>query len=112
MLLEIDQISQAYGQDKVLADVSFQLSNGQIGCLLGPSGCGKSTVLRCIVGFERVLSGRIFSDDVLLSSRDTHVPTEKRRIGMVFQDFALLPHLTATRFQYGPAGPRSEAGIV
>ena len=94
MLLEIDQISQAYGRDKVLADVSFQLNDGRIGCLLGPSGCGKSTVLRCIAGFEPVLSGRILSDGVLQSSRDTHVPTEKRRIGMVFQDFALLPHGT------------------
>ncbi|HTU58156.1 MAG TPA: ABC transporter ATP-binding protein, partial [Polyangiales bacterium] len=65
-----------------------------IGCLLGPSGCGKTTALRCIAGFEPVDVGVISAHGRVLASADFHSPPESRQIGMVFQDYALFPHLT------------------
>jgi iron(III) transport system ATP-binding protein len=93
MRLEVDKIVQAYRTRKVLQGISFQIEAGEIGCLLGPSGCGKTTVLRCIAGFEPVLEGQIITDDTVISGPRFTVPPELRGIGMVFQDFALLPHL-------------------
>ncbi len=93
-LLDLHTISYAYRQHKVVESLSFQLVPGTIGCLLGPSGCGKTTVLRCIAGFEQVSAGEIRLDGEVVSSPTVHVPPEKRRIGMVFQDYALFPHLT------------------
>ena len=92
-LLELHDIQYAYGRHQVVQGLSFQLAAGSIGCLLGPSGCGKTTILRCIAGFERVSNGSIKVTDQLVSSKDLHVPAEQRRIGMVFQDYALFPHL-------------------
>ncbi len=94
-MLKLAGVSHRYTDLPVLADVSFTLEEGRIGCLLGPSGCGKTTVLRCVAGFERVEAGEIHAGEVLLSSPAFHLPPERRRIGMVFQDYALLPHLTA-----------------
>ncbi|MEY3201160.1 MAG: hypothetical protein RIR70_710 [Pseudomonadota bacterium] len=91
--LEIDNISVAYGAQTVLQGLSLQLSPGQIACLLGPSGCGKTTVLRAIAGFARVSAGRICLNGVTVSEREHHTPPEKRGVGMVFQDYALFPHL-------------------
>jgi iron(III) transport system ATP-binding protein len=68
---------------------------GRIGCLLGPSGSGKSTALRCIAGFERPDAGEVLAGGERLSGPGVWVPPERRRIGMVFQDFALFPHLDA-----------------
>jgi iron(III) transport system ATP-binding protein len=93
-LLELRNISHAYADDAVVKDLSFSLTEGKIGCLLGPSGCGKTTVLRCIAGFERVTQGEIFLNGTLVSSRGVHRPPERRRVGTVFQDYALFPHLT------------------
>ncbi len=89
----VEAIEHFYGAHPVLRGLSFALERGQIGCLLGASGCGKTTVLRCIAGFESLASGEIWLNGVLVSRRDFSVPTEKRRIGMVFQDYALFPHL-------------------
>src|SRR5262245_1728820 len=94
-LLEVRQLRVAYGENEVVRDLSFSLARGQIGCLLGPSGCGKTTVLRCIAGFETPKAGRILLSGAVVSSPETSVPPEKRRVGMVFQDYALFPHLTA-----------------
>ncbi|MDH5184685.1 MAG: ABC transporter ATP-binding protein [Gammaproteobacteria bacterium] len=94
MLLDVNNINIAYGDTTIISDVSFSLSDGEIGCLLGPSGCGKTTLLRAIAGFEKVCKGKINIQHGVVSSRQLHVPPEKRRIGMVFQDFALFPHLT------------------
>jgi len=74
--------------------LSFGLTRGTIGCLLGPSGCGKTTVLRCIAGFEAVQEGEIRLAGKLVSGRGVMVPPESRRVGMVFQDYALFPHLS------------------
>ncbi len=92
-LLELKNISHAYGSHAVVSDLSCSLEEGAIGCLLGPSGCGKTTVLRAIAGFERVGYGEIHLNDVVVSSPGLHLPPEQRRIGMVFQDYALFPHL-------------------
>jgi len=70
------------------------LDRGAIGCLLGPSGCGKTTVLRCVAGFEPPRQGEVLLNGAQVSTSRLLVPPEKRRIGMVFQDFALFPHLT------------------
>jgi iron(III) transport system ATP-binding protein len=94
VMLELDAVRQSYGENEVVRGLSLALARGDIGCLLGPSGCGKTTVLRCIAGFEPVASGEIRIAGKVVSTRDLTVPPEKRRIGMVFQDYALFPHLT------------------
>lgn len=92
--LEIDKLDVLYQQYQALNQVSFSLEPGQIGCMLGPSGCGKTTLLRAIAGFELAHAGRILIDQVEVSSGRYCLPPEKRSIGMVFQDFALFPHLS------------------
>ncbi len=94
--LDFSNVSHAYARTPVLQGVSFSVEPGMIACLLGASGCGKTTVLRCIAGFEPILSGTVALDGVIMSSKNLSVPPEKRRIGVVFQDYALFPHLTVT----------------
>src|SRR5262245_19930219 len=93
MLLEVANLHHAYGEQPVVAGLSFALARGAIGCLLGPSGCGKTTVLRCIAGFEAVQEGEIRLAGKVVSHPGAALPPEQRRIGMVFQDYALFPHL-------------------
>ncbi|HEX6829062.1 MAG TPA: ABC transporter ATP-binding protein [Burkholderiales bacterium] len=93
-VLELSGIDHAYGEHKVVKSLSLALQRGAIGCLLGPSGCGKTTVLRCIAGFERVAAGEIRLNGHTVAAPAIHLPPEKRRVGMVFQDYALFPHLT------------------
>lgn len=92
--LILKQLSQGYGSKQVINNLSFHLYEGQIGCLLGPSGCGKTTVLRCIAGFESITDGTIVIGGETVNDRAQLMPPEKRQIGMVFQDYALFPHLT------------------
>jgi len=94
ILLELKKVHVAYGRTTVVKDVSFTLPEGDISCLLGPSGCGKSTLLRSIIGFEPVSQGQIILQQKRVSGHDVHLPPEKRQVGMVFQDFALFPHMT------------------
>src|SRR5918992_1358475 len=110
MLLEVENLRHAYGQHQVVAGLSFSLARGVIGCLLGPSGCGKTTVLRCIAGFETVQEGEIRLAGQIVSGAGVTVPPEKRRVGMVFQDYTLFPHLTvAANISFGlHAAPREE----
>src|SRR5215213_6615572 len=75
-------------------DVSFRIAAGEIVVLLGPSGCGKTTTLRCIAGLEQPTSGEIQIGEQLVESAQGSVPPEKRDIGLVFQSYALWPHMT------------------
>jgi iron(III) transport system ATP-binding protein len=90
-------VRHAYGRQPTFSDLDLELEAGAICCLLGPSGCGKTTALRCIGGFEPIASGTIAVDGHPVSAAGVHVPPERRRIGMVFQDFALFPHLSVER---------------
>ena len=97
--LQLDGVRLAYdgtaGPHTVVDDFSLALDAGSIGCLLGPSGCGKSTLLRAIAGFEPVRAGSISLGGSVLSSPRVHVPPEQRHVGLIFQEYALFPHLTA-----------------
>ncbi|TKB75845.1 MAG: ABC transporter ATP-binding protein [Nitrospira sp.] len=93
-VLDLRHVTCAYEAGRpAISDVSFCLHRGEILCLLGPSGCGKTTTLRAIAGFEPVTSGDIFLSGRLVSSTTRCVPAEERRVGMVFQEYALFPHL-------------------
>ena len=92
-MLEIQQLDIAYAKHTVVKQLSLSLAQGQIGCLVGPSGCGKTTLLRAIAGFEAVAAGSIHLQQQLVSAKGVQLAPEKRQVGMVFQDFALFPHL-------------------
>ncbi len=93
-MLDLRGIHKSFGAHRALSDLSFSLARGSIGCLLGPSGCGKTTALRCIAGFERIERGEILINSTVVSAPGMLVPPEHRRIGMVFQEYALFPHLS------------------
>lgn len=93
-LLEVSQVAQSYGDHEVVRDVSFQVHRGQIICLLGPSGSGKTTILRAVAGFEPVTRGRVVLNGQVASEPGFMLAPELRHVGMVFQDYALFPHLT------------------
>lgn len=97
-MLELNHLTLAYdtprGPKEVVRDLSLTLEHGHIGCLLGASGCGKTTILRAIAGFEPVRAGAIALDGKTLSSADVQQPPERRGVGMMFQDYALFPHLS------------------
>ena len=93
-VLEVVGLAHRYGEKPVLDAVGFELGEGEIGCLLGPSGCGKTTVLRLIAGFEAPSAGEIRLAGQTVSRPGETLPPERRAIGMVFQDYALFPHLT------------------
>jgi len=96
-VLELKDVHQSYGDHAVVKGLSFVLNRGAIGCLLGPSGCGKTTVLRCVAGFESISEGEIRINGARMSGRGALVPPERRHIGMVFQDYALFPHLSVAQ---------------
>ena len=118
-LLALEHLHLAYdtarGLHTVIPDLNLQLERGQIGCLLGASGCGKSTVLRAIAGFEPVRGGRIVLEGRVLSSPQQQVAPELRRVGMMFQDYALFPHMTVAGnvgFGLRRASPQERAARV
>lgn len=94
VVLEVEGLVHRYGPDTILDGINMKLMEGQVGCLLGESGCGKTTLLRCIAGFESIDQGSITINQRIVSSSQRLVPPEKRRVGVVFQDYALFPHLT------------------
>src|SRR5690606_41676191 len=117
-LLRLDGIRVGYpvpgGDTKVVVDgLSLELGAGEIGCLLGASGCGKTTVLRAIAGFEPLLAGRMELQGELIATAHAGQPPEQRRVGMMFQDYALFPHLdVAANVAFGlDRIPRAERQI-
>jgi len=107
-LLELDGVRCWHGALRVLDGLSLHLPAGSVAALLGPSGCGKTTVLRTIAGFQPVEGGEIRIDGRLISAPGWTLPPERRHVGMVFQDFALFPHLRAWQnVAFGLRGPRA-----
>ena len=92
--LTFEDVSLSFGPIPAVSGVSFDLKPGEIVCLLGPSGCGKTTLLRIAAGIERPQSGRVLIDDLEMAGPRSFVPPEKRSIGLMFQDFALFPHMS------------------
>ena len=106
--LEATGLTRAFGGRPVVEDVSLRVAAGQVTCLLGPSGCGKSTTLRIIAGVETADAGAVRIDGRPMAGPGLHLPPERRGIGMMFQDFALFPHLTvAANVGFGLAGDRA-----
>jgi iron(III) transport system ATP-binding protein len=96
-MLSLKNVSVAYQKTQAVEDVTFELGVGEIGCLLGPSGCGKTSLLRAVAGFEKVEDGQISLRDQIVSAKHNHLEPEKRRVAVVFQDYALFPHLTVAQ---------------
>ncbi|MFB6122323.1 MAG: ABC transporter ATP-binding protein [Haloferacaceae archaeon] len=94
-VLELDGVSKRYGSERVISDLELTVRDGEILTLLGPSGCGKTTTLRLISGLERPDGGEVRLNEVAVAGPGTFVSPERRGIGVVFQEFALFPHLTA-----------------
>lgn len=95
--LEIEDVAIAYQGPPVVSGVTLRIEKGEIGCLLGPSGCGKTSLLRAVAGFEPVMTGEIRLGGKVVAKPAMSLAPEQRRIGMVFQDFALFPHLTVAQ---------------
>ena len=95
--VEVEGVSKSFDGATVLRDVSLRVAPGGIVALLGPSGCGKTTLLRIVAGLERPDAGQVRVGDRVLTGPGRWVPPEKRRVGMVFQDWALFPHLSVGR---------------
>ena len=92
--VEIKNLSHTIGNKEILKNINFTLSKDSISCILGPSGSGKTSLLKLIAGLDRVQNGSIKINSNEVSSKSKHLPTEKRNIGFLFQDYALFPHLT------------------
>ena len=95
--LKIEHLTCRYGDKDVLKDLSLTVEKGDIICLLGASGCGKTTLLKCLAGLIPIADGTLMLGDRLLFGNHVNVPTEDRHIGMIFQDYALFPHLTVAK---------------
>ena len=92
--LKINNLNHKIKNSEILKNISIETEEDKIACILGPSGSGKTTLLKLIAGLEDTQKGEIYIKDKLVSSSNTHIKTEERDIGFLFQDFALFPHLT------------------
>ena len=100
--LIVDRVTKTFGAFHALDEVSLDVSDGEFVAILGPSGCGKTTLLRQIAGFDKLDAAGIVIGETIVSSVTQHVPPERRRIGIVFQSYALWPHMTvAENVAYG-----------
>jgi len=93
-MIKIVNLSKYFGKTRILHNINLDVKRGEIIALLGPSGCGKSTLLKCIDGLETVKSGRIFIDDEEITSKRINLNLVRTRVGIVFQQFNLFPHMT------------------
>jgi iron(III) transport system ATP-binding protein len=108
-VLSLRSVTRSFDRRRVVDAVDLELHAGKVTALLGPSGCGKSTLLRMIAGLEPLDEGTIWSDGRLLSDTRSGVPPEARGLGLVFQDYALFPHLSVLdNVAFGLKGPRAE----
>jgi iron(III) transport system ATP-binding protein len=106
--LEVRGLTRAFGGRTVVDAVDLRVAAGQVTCLLGPSGCGKTTTLRMIAGVEAADRGEIWIDGAQVAGAGVNVPPEARHVGLMFQDFALFPHLTvAANVGFGLTGDKA-----
>ena len=114
--LSVDRLSHAFEERPVVRDVSLKVNAGEIVCLLGPSGCGKTTTLRLVAGLEAVQTGRIAIHGQVVADTAHSLPPERRGVGLVFQDFALFPHLSVAQNVAfglnGAAGDRRDRAVA
>jgi iron(III) transport system ATP-binding protein len=103
--LQVQDLSHRYGDRRVVDRVAMAIAPGEVHCLVGPSGCGKTTTLRLIAGLEALQAGRIALNGRILAEAERALPPERRRVGLMFQDFALFPHLrVAENVAFGLSG--------
>ena len=93
-MIRLDGVTKRFGPVLAVDEARLDVHRGEIVALLGPSGCGKTTLLRAIAGFEQPDAGSVEIDGRRVCGNGTRVPPEARQVGMVFQDYALFPHLT------------------
>lgn len=93
-MLEVKNVKKSFDKLNVLKGISFNVEKGEVISVIGPSGCGKSTLLRCINMLEKPSSGKIIFEGIDITSKNTDLPKVREKIGMVFQQFNLFPHLT------------------
>jgi polar amino acid transport system ATP-binding protein len=95
--IDIQGLHKSFGSNEVLKGIDFQVADGQVVCVIGPSGSGKSTLLRCVNRLEEPTSGKILVEGIDITDLDVDIDQVRSRIGMVFQQFNLFPHMTALR---------------
>lgn len=93
-MLEVKNLKKSFGKTEVLKGISFKVEKGEVISIIGPSGCGKSTLLRCINMLEKPSRGKIIFENIDITDKKTDLPAVREKIGMVFQQFNLFPHLT------------------
>ena len=109
VILEVRNVTRQYGRVTAVDRASAGLRRGELTCLLGSSGCGKSTLLRVAAGVDRQTSGQVLMDGAVVSDDRLHVAPEHRNIGLMFQDFALFPHLNvAENIAFGLRGRKRD----
>ena len=94
LAVEVQNLTHSINNKKILNNINFNLNKDSISCILGPSGSGKTTLLKLIAGLGKVQSGKILINGEEVSSENNHLPTEKRKIGFLFQDYALFRNLS------------------
>ena len=92
--VDVKDLKKSFGDLHVLRGINFQVEDGEVVCLIGPSGSGKSTILRCLNRLEKSTSGTIIVDGAVITSKSTDINRVRQKIGMVFQQFNLFPHLS------------------
>jgi iron(III) transport system ATP-binding protein len=113
VMVRLSGVSRSYGPIKAVRNLDLEVNGGEILALLGPSGCGKTTTLRLIAGFECPDSGTVEVGGRTMAGPGINIPPERRRVGMVFQDYALFPHLSVERnVAYGLSNGKNRKGRV
>ena len=111
--VELRGLTKRYGTNAVVDDVSLRIEHGLLVCLLGPSGCGKTTTLRLIAGFVEPSGGEIVVGERVVSSPARTLPPEQRNMSMIFQSYALWPHMTVTEnVAYGLKLRRLDRAVI